>query len=215
MTDFFTSIFGTDTTPADRVKQWTNSIKHEVRTLDRELAASARNEAKLVTDIKIAAKKKDVTTAKILAKGLVKHRNMRDKLQLAKVNMNSIVLEMKQQLAVIKVTGVMQKSAQVMKCMSQIVKVSEVSEVMKRLSEEMMKAGIVSEMMDDAFEDQQVEIDAEEEVDKVLVEITLGQFGGVGMVGQKVAAQAEVVEENKEDEEDLKAMQARLQKLSA
>ncbi|KAJ3409216.1 hypothetical protein HDV05_004548 [Chytridiales sp. JEL 0842] len=83
----------------------------------------------------------------------------------------------------------------------------------------MTKAGIMGEMMDDAInslDDDEVEEEAEEEVSKVLHELTDGLFAEVGPVGaplQKPKAESE--EEEEEEEPELDAMQARLQALRA
>lgn len=51
---------------------------------------------------------------------------------------------------------------------------------LRKMAEEMSKAGLMSEMMDEAFEmieDPDLEDEADEEVDKVMFELTEGQFG--------------------------------------
>jgi len=55
----------------------------------------------------------------------------------------------------------------------------------RTLAKEMMKAGVIEEAMEDAFEQMQdpdVDELADKEVDKVLYEITEGQLGGVDKI---------------------------------
>ncbi|OBS80236.1 hypothetical protein A6R68_21559 [Neotoma lepida] len=93
---------------------------------------------------------------------------------------------------------------------------------MRELSKEMMKAGIIEEMLEDTFEsmDDQEETEeaAEMEIDRILFEITPGPLG---KAPSKVtdalpepepsgAMAASEEGEDEEDEEDLEAMQSQL-----
>jgi charged multivesicular body protein 3 len=63
-----------------------------------------------------------------------------------------------------------------MKVMNNLVKLPELQNDMQELSMEFMKAGIMDEMVQDAIEmdDDEIEDEADEEVDKVLIELTAG-----------------------------------------
>lgn len=83
-----------------------------------------------------------------------------------------------------KVTGSMQKSTEIMKLSNQLVKLPQVSKVMREMSQEMMKAGIMEELLDDTLDsgvlgedDEELETEAEGEVDKVLFQLTDGKLG--------------------------------------
>jgi len=114
----------------------------------------------------------------------------------------------------------MQKSGEIMRVMNNLVKLPEIAETMQSLSREMVKAGVMEEMVDDVFEDQddELEEEAEEEVDKVLAEITSDLFDKAGSVPVQQVAQAEAaqpVAAEEEDDSELEAMQARLDSLKA
>lgn len=89
----------------------------------------------------------------------------------------------------VKVTGTLQKSADIMKASNSLMNVPQLSGTMREMSAEMMKAGIMSEMMDDTLEaldddEEELEEEAQEEVDKVLWQITDGKLGQAnGQVG--------------------------------
>lgn len=86
--------------------------------------------------------------------------------------------------------GHMQKSAVVMKHMNQMMKVPQISAVCQAMSKEMMKAGIIGEMVSDSFEmldNDDIDELADQEVDKVLFEITEGQFGSISEIDDKLA----------------------------
>merc|ERR1719474_483896 len=116
----------------------------------------------------MAAKKGDKDVCMILAKEIVHARKTISKLYTAKANLNSIQLQMKGQLATIKVTGAMQA----------FVRLPEIQKTMQDLSREMMKAGILEEMVEDTMEglegEEEVEEAAQEEIDKILSELTAG-----------------------------------------
>lgn len=60
---------------------------------------------------------------------------------------------------------------QVMKVVNDLIKVPELNQTMQQMSREMMKAGLIEEtmgeMLDDAFDTDDIEEDADAEVDKV------------------------------------------------
>lgn len=73
----------------------------------------------------------------------------------------------------------MSQSTEVMQAMQQLVKMPEVAKTMQEMSREMMKAGIMEEMMEDTFEgledQEELEEAAQEEVDKVRMVVFLGE----------------------------------------
>lgn len=74
--------------------------------------------------------------------------------------------------AILKTTGALQKSTQVMQAMQSLIKIPEVAATMRELSKEMMKAGIMEEMINDTFESledqEELEEAADEEIDNVI-----------------------------------------------
>ncbi|KAK3563324.1 hypothetical protein QTP86_021732 [Hemibagrus guttatus] len=78
--------------------------------------------------------------------------------------------------AVLRMAGALQKSTEVMKAMQSLIKVPEIQATMRDLSKEMMKAGIIEEMLEDTLEgmddEEEMEEAAEAEVDRILFEIT-------------------------------------------
>jgi len=132
---------------------------------------------------------------------------------------------MTQQAANLRVAGSIQKSAEVMKCMHNLVKVHEISEVMRELSKEMMKAGIIEEMMEETMEgldEEEMEEEAEAEVDKVLYELTEGQLGTAPSAvndslpsTSKTKDQDQDQEPEEEEQEEIEEMKKRLEALKS
>uniref|UniRef100_A0A8C0ZKR8 Charged multivesicular body protein 3 n=1 Tax=Cyanistes caeruleus TaxID=156563 RepID=A0A8C0ZKR8_CYACU len=201
--------------PKELVNEWSLKIRKEMRVIDRQIRDIQREEEKVKRSIKDAAKKNQRDVCVILAKELIRSRRAVSKLYASKAHMNSVLMGMKNQLAVLRVAGSLQKSTEVMKAMQNLVKIPEIQATMRDLSKEMMKAGIIEEMLEDTFEgledQEEMEEEAEAEIDKILFEITAG---ALGKAPSKVtdalpepepmgAAAAAAVDE----EEDIEAMQ--------
>ena len=86
-----------------QVQEWTRKLRKEGNQLERQVAAIRREEAKVTRSLKDAAKKGDKDVCLILAKEVVHARKSVNKLYAAKANINSVSMQMKGQLATIKV----------------------------------------------------------------------------------------------------------------
>ncbi|KAI9349429.1 Snf7-domain-containing protein [Zopfochytrium polystomum] len=207
---FIDSIFGKRLTPEEQVRKWRQSIRAQERELDKQLRGIATEEGKAKMNIKAAAKRKDYASCKILAKEVARSRRARDRIHASKAQLNSLVMQLQQQMAAAKIAGTLKKSTDIMKTVNQLIKLPEIAKTMQEMSMEMTKAGIIGEMMDDAIDsldEEGIEEEAEEEVDKILFELTDGLLGEAGSVGAPVEA-PESKEEEAEPEVD--TMQARL-----
>ena len=205
--------------PKEQVEEWCKKIRKEGYNLDRQINSIKREELKVSKSLKEAAKKGDNDVCKILAKEIINSRKSVNKLHTAKANLNSVQLQMKGQLATLKVSGALAQSADVMKSMSALVKIPETQKVMMELSKEMMKAGIIEEMLDDTMEGlndgEEMEDAAQEEIDKIILEITTGKLTDApSAVKDTLPAQEQQEEqEEQESEGELEEMQSRLEAL--
>lgn len=171
--------------PPERVKQVQSQLRSEQRQLDREIRNIDSGVSKAKLEIKRLAKKGDVKSAKILAREVVRSNAQRERLFVSKARLNSIGLQLNHQLAMFKVTGSMAKSAEIMKLSNALVRLPEMSAAMRAMSAEMVKAGIMEEMMEDTLEGgvlgdedaEELEEEAQGQVDKVLFELTDGKLG--------------------------------------
>ncbi|KAM4542421.1 charged multivesicular body protein 3 [Odontesthes bonariensis] len=204
--------------PKDLINEWSQKIRKEMRVIDRQIRDIQREEEKVKRSIKDAAKKGQKDVCVILAKEMIQSKRAVTKLYASKAQMNSVLLSMKNQLAVLRVAGALQKSTEVMKAMQSLIKIPEIQATMRELSKEMMKAGIIEEMLEDTFESmedgEEMEEAAEEEVDKILFEITAGALGKapnkVTDALPDLQPTAAAAASDDESEEDIEAMQSRL-----
>jgi len=206
--------------PKEQVNEWCKKLRKEGNQLERQVNAIRREEAKVTKSLKEAAKKGNKDVCLILAKEVVNSRKAINKIYAAKANLNSVQLQMKGQLATIKVAGAMQSSTEVMVTMQQLVKLPEIQKTMMEMSREMMKAGILEEMLEDVMEplgeEDELEEAAQEEVDKILFELTAGKLGEAPDAVKDTLpapAAAKVEPEEEESDGELEEMQSRLEAL--
>lgn len=205
--------------PKDQVQEWTAKMRHESRLLDRQIRSIQREEEKAKRLLKeTASKGGDKEACSIVAKEIIQARKAISRIHVSKAQINSVVMSMRNQLATVKIAGSLQKSTDVMKSMQQLIKVPEVAATMRDLSKEMMRAGIIEEMMEDTMEslDDQEELEeaAQLEVDKILWEVTAGQLGKApAAVADSLPAAEVSTSAISDEEEDVTEMQARLEAL--
>ncbi|XP_024097679.1 charged multivesicular body protein 3 isoform X4 [Pongo abelii] len=203
-----------------QVNEWSLKIRKEMRVVDRQIRDIQREEEKVKRSVKDAAKKGQKDVCVVLAKEMIRSRKAVSKLYASKAHMNSVLMGMKNQLAVLRVAGSLQKSTEVMKAMQSLVKIPEIQATMRELSKEMMKAGIIEEMLEDTFESmddqEEMEEEAEMEIDRILFEITAGALGKAPSKVTDALPEPEpsgamaASEDEEEEEEALEAMQSRL-----
>ncbi|KAL5470869.1 hypothetical protein EMCRGX_G028913 [Ephydatia muelleri] len=187
-------LFGKKPDPKEQVKEWKRKITHEQRGIDRQIRSIQTEELKVKKSIKDAAKKGQMDVCKILAKELVQSRKAVSKMYTSKAQMNSVIMSMQQQQAMMRMAGAIGKSTEVMKAMQNLVKVPEIQQSMMELSREMAKAGLIEEMMEDTFEgleDDDLDEKADTEVEKILFEVTNGILGQAGQVSHELPATEE------------------------
>lgn len=120
-------------------------------------------------------------------------------------------MQVNEAFAVRKIEGSIKASVGVMKEVNSLVKLPQLAQTMQELSMELMRAGIIEEMVgeslpeDDIFEDDE----AETEVDKVLGEILKDKMETTGKLPTAAPVKPEPekkVAEEEEEEEDTEAM---------
>lgn len=209
--------------PKEQVRKWSSSVRKEQRVLERQIRGIQQQEAKVTKSIKDAAKKGDKDVCKILAKEIVQSRKAVNKIYSAKAHLNSIDMQMKNQLAVVRISGALEKSTQVMQSMQQVIKLPEIRATMMEMSKEMMKAGIIEEMIDDTMESvldtDELEEEAEGEVEKILFQVTQGAMGKAPAAGEDTLPEHEPIgatagtTADSDEEEEMDDMKARLEAL--
>lgn len=214
-------LFGKSTqkSPRDQCREWTSKLRKQGYLLDREVRKIENGEFKIKQDLKQAAKKGDKDVCKILARELVRSKKAKSRLHAAKSQINSISMIMNEQIATVQMAGSMQKSTEVMMAMQRLVSVASISSSMQELSREMMKTGIIGEMMDEAIEeavdDEPIDEEVQAEIEKITAELninTTNKISETTSVNPIIVPQ--VADEVDNDDEYIK-MQQRLEGLKS
>ncbi|CCW65667.1 unnamed protein product [Phytomonas sp. EM1] len=196
----------------EEVRTWTRRLRSEQRKLDLQVSKINREEQKVKLAMKQAVKASDLVAARMLAKELIHSRKAVSRLYAAKAQMNSVAMQLQNQLSQQKLVGCMSSSAEIMKDMNALIKVKEVHEAMRELGKEIQKAGIIEEItndvLDDALDNEISDSELEVEVNKVVEEVTQKQMEGarVGISKLPMKKQDEREEEEKESEEEAELM---------
>ncbi|KAJ5832452.1 hypothetical protein N7474_000763 [Penicillium riverlandense] len=223
--------FGPD--PAAQMRKCNSLIRSNTRQLDRDLNQLKQLDAKtrqfIVSSSKRAQRnpsqaKQATSETKTFARELVRIRKQTARLTTSRAQLQSVGMQVNEAFSVRKIQGSLQKSTGIMKDVNTLVRMPELSSTMHQLSAELVKAGIIEEMVDDAitdtatFEDEEVEADAE--IDKILQEVLKGKLDQAAaprpVTPTTETPAAEPEEEQFEDQEaTLEQMRGRLEALKS
>uniref|UniRef100_A0A7E4VWD6 Charged multivesicular body protein 3 n=1 Tax=Panagrellus redivivus TaxID=6233 RepID=A0A7E4VWD6_PANRE len=178
--DSVMGLFGKTKDPKEQIREMKRKMRGETNKINRQIMAVQRKEEQIKKEIKVEAKKGNKEACLILAKSLVQSRKAVEKMHVTTAQINSAMMGMDNQVAMMRMAGAIQSSNEVLQAMQKLVKVPEVMATMRELSKEMTKAGIIEEMIEDTMESLEpegLEDEANEEVEKVLWEVTAGELG--------------------------------------
>ncbi|KAL1986963.1 hypothetical protein VTN96DRAFT_5119 [Rasamsonia emersonii] len=221
--------FGPD--PQAQMRKCNQLIRANTRQLDRDIAQLKALDAKTRQHIVNASRraqrnpsqaKQAMNDTKTFARELLRIRKQSARLTTSRAQLQSVQMQVNEAFAVRKIQGSLKKSTSIMKDVNTLVRMPELTGTMRQLSTELVKAGIIEEMVDDAIpadqllEDEEEEADAE--VDKILEEVLRGKLSKVeGAKAEKpVEEEPAAVEDDFEDQEaTLEQMRGRLEALKS
>lgn len=155
------------------------------------------------------------------AKELLRVRKHEQRVATSKATLDSVRMQVEEAFAMRKIEGSIKASVGIMKDVNMLVKLPEISGTMRELSQELVKAGIIEEMVGDSLPESELvedeEEEAEAEVDKVLGEILKDRVQGTQVPVEPVTAPVEAQPEEEEinSEEMLAQMRGRLEALKS
>ncbi|KAI9928097.1 Vacuolar protein-sorting-associated protein 24 [Aspergillus wentii] len=203
-------------------------IRANTRQLDRDIAQLKTLDSKTRQYIVNASRraqrnpsqaKQASTETKTFARELVRIRKQSARLTTSRAQLQSVQMQVNEAFSVRKIQGSLKKSTGIMKDVNTLVRLPELTGTMHQLSAELVRAGIIEEMVGDAIPDNELLEDEEEEadaeVDKVLQEVLHGRLSQVeGVKPEKPLEEEPVAAEEFEDEgETLNQMRERLEVL--
>ncbi len=149
-------------------------MRSEGHVVDREIRTLERSEETVKKEIRKLAKLGEVQSARMLAKELVASKRAKERMYEAKARLNSVSLQLSEQLATLRLTKAISASTEAMQAMNQLVSVPVVSATMRELARQMEKAGFIQEIVAESLDAPEMEDEADEEVTRVLEELTAG-----------------------------------------
>ncbi|KAL2222175.1 SNF7 family protein [Thermoascus aurantiacus ATCC 26904] len=220
--------FGPD--PQAQMRKCNQLIRQNTRQLDRDIAQLKALDAKTRQYIVAASRraqrnpsqaKQATQETKTFARELLRIRKQKARLTTSRAQLQSVQMQVNEAFAVRKIQGSLKKSTGIMKDVNTLVRLPQLQGTMRQLSMELVKAGIIEEMVGDAIPDDQLleeeEEEADEEVDKVLQEVLHGKLSAAGQVkADRPLEEEPAVEEDFEDQEAaLEQMRGRLEALKS
>jgi charged multivesicular body protein 3 len=202
--------------PQAQMRKCNSLLRSNIRKLDRDIATVKQVEIKTKNLIMQADKRaqRDPTRSqqaqkevRDFARELIRHRRTSSRLVTAKAQLNSVQMQVNEAFAVRKIEGSIRASVGIMKDVNNLIRLPELSGTMQELSVELMKAGIIEEMVDDVLpEDGLEEEEAEGEVDKILGEILRDRKEPKLPAAPEPEPQKRIEEEAEEEDEDAEVM---------
>ena len=201
-------------------------LRANQRQLDRDILRLKQVESKTRHYIVQASKrgqrnpsqaKSAANETRTFAKELIRVRRQQQRLATSKAQLQSVQMQVQEAFSVRKIEGSIKASATIMRDVNSLVKLPELTGTMRELSNELMKAGIIEEMVGDMIpETDEMEgledEEAEGEVDKILGEILKDRTSKVPSVPTDKLQDDEIMEDD-DTEASLEQMRGRLEAL--
>ncbi|RMD44904.1 hypothetical protein DV735_g22, partial [Chaetothyriales sp. CBS 134920] len=163
--------------PRAQQRKCESLIRQNKRELDRSLIQLRTTQAKFKQSIKQDARKMQTNPAlaktlrasiQSLAKEIAAAQKHEQRLITNKAQLDSVLMQVNEAFAMRKIEGSLRSSTKVMREVNSLTKLPELSQTMQLLSQELMKAGVIEEMVGDMLPDDEL---LEDEVDENEAEI--------------------------------------------
>ncbi|KAK3051990.1 Vacuolar protein-sorting-associated protein 24 [Extremus antarcticus] len=218
--------------PEEQQRKCKQLVRQNERKLDRDLqnlkVLESRTRNYIIHANKRAQKnpsqaKQAASETRMFARELLRVRKHEQRVATSKATLASVGMQVNEAFAVRKIEGSIKNSVGIMKDVNTLVKLPEISGTMRELSQELVKSGIIEEMVGDSLPDNELlegeDEEAEAEVDKVLGEILKDKVGTpAAQVPSEPVAPVEAQPTEEEElgsEEMLAQMRGRLEALKS
>lgn len=220
-------------TPEEQKSKCQSLLRANTRKLDRDIANLRALEQKTRTLIVSASKRAQKahpgseparqasSETRIFARELLRVRRQSTRLHTSRATLASVGFQVNEAFAVRRIEGSLRASTGIMKDVNSLVRLPELTGTMRELSQELVRAGIIEEMVSDSLDsdpllDEEDE-EAESEVDKVLGEVLKDrtQTPAVPSLPVEPVPQQVETEEDLDSEEMLAQMRGRLEALKS
>lgn len=201
------------------------TLRKNSRNIDKSLRDLSVLQAKTQQLIKKAAKKNDIKTVKLYAKELYGINKQYSRIYTSKAQLDSVGMKIEEAFRMRTLSNQVADTTGLMREVNSLVKLPQIQSTMIELERELMKAGIMGEMIDDSMEsiqtvDDEMDEEIDEEVNKIIEQYTNEKFEKVNHVPTAelpTNVEEEVPEEKIDEEADnmLNEMRERLKALQS
>lgn len=146
--------------------------------MEKQIRQISQAEQRVKLELKQLLKKENASeqpSVRILARELARTQKLKDNLQTTITQMNSISMQLSEQISMVRVSGTFESSTDITKMMNSCVskQLPGMQVTMQSMQKEMIKAGIMEEMVSEAFEDaMEPNVDLDDvEVDAILSQL--------------------------------------------
>lgn len=194
-------------------------LRRNKSQLDRSISSLNGPQKRAESLIKQLVRKNDLKLAKLYAKELINIKRQKTRLTTSKAHLDLITMQINESFAMLKLQGKMKNTTGIMREVNSLIKLPELTGTMNELQKELMKSGIINEMIEDTVdglnEADELDEEAEDEIDRVILEVADKEFGGVKVPEERVEVEVEPHHEEEEEEEEsvLEEMRERLRAL--
>lgn len=198
------AIWGPD--PKEQHRKIKASLRKNGRQIDRNINELQALQRKTKELIKRSAKQNDLKAVRVYAKELYQINKQYTRMYTSKAQLDSITMKVEEVYKMKNLTNSMFVSTGIMKEMNSLVRLPQLQTTVIELEKELMKAGIMTEMVDDTFEnldmneEDEMNEEVEEQVNKIIEEYTSKKFATINNVPTIQLPTKQTVN-NKEDEE--------------
>ncbi|KAJ3486754.1 hypothetical protein NLG97_g6550 [Lecanicillium saksenae] len=203
--------------PQAQARKCNALLRTNIRKLDRDINNIKQAEAKARQLILQADKRgqRDPSRAaqakkevRMYAGELIRARRQTARLHTAKAQLTSVQMQVNEAFAVRKIEGSIKSSVGIMKDVNKLISLPALAVTMRELGTELMKAGIIEEMVEDVLPEdgEMLDEDAEAEVDKVLSQILKDKKETTANLPAAPLPEPEVPTNEIEEEEDPEEM---------
>ncbi|KAJ8906563.1 hypothetical protein NDN08_003056 [Rhodosorus marinus] len=179
-------------TTKELARQYKREIDRSIRELDRERAKMEQQERQIQAQIKKAARDGEMENARMLAKDLVRSRNMRTKINRMKTQMQGVSMQLTTMTTSQNMANIMGGVVKAMGVMNKQMDLPSMQKVIMEYEKQSGMMDMTQEMMDDALDDMGMEDEEEsqEVIDKVLDELNIERSVEIGSSVPATQAQA-------------------------
>lgn len=197
------AIWGPD--PKEQNRRIKMTLRKNGRSIDKSLRELSVLQTKTQQLIKKSAKKNDVKTVKLYARELYQINKQYNRMYTSKAQLDSVGMKIEEAFRMRMLSNQMADSAGLMREVNSLVKLPQLQSTMIELEKELMKAGIINEMIDDTTEtvqqgdNEEMDEEVDEEINKIVEQYTSNKFDKVDNAPQTELPAAE--EPTKQEEE--------------